>query len=140
MRSTNTIQLSLKRLFLLFLCIQLCIGSSVAPDRRPNHPLSVVQTSSCVEQVPRGGGWIPAGYNPFGYKITQLGEQYLSFHAALDGDVGRFLASLKTRKSKSALKAQWIEIVKVSKTGQTMRIYRTLDDFLKFCVAAGLIN
>jgi hypothetical protein len=68
----------------------------------------------------RGGGIVPAGYNPFGYKITSLGERFLSFEGSLDSDVGRFLSSLKTkRKSKKDLKSEWVEIVKVSKKGQS---------------------
>jgi len=90
----------------------------------------------------RGGGLLPAGYNPFGYLITPLGERFLEFGTTcLESDVGRFLASLKSkRKTRSALQAQWLEIVRVSKTGQSMRIYRTLQDLVDFCLAARLID
>ena len=91
--------------------------------------------------VPRGGGWIPAGYHPFGYKITTLGEEFLKYDGSLDSDVGRFLASLKSsRKTVSALKAQWLEILRVSKQGQTMRIYRQLQDLLNFCLKSGFVD
>ena len=91
--------------------------------------------------IPRGGGgFLPAGWNPFGFKITELGQRYLAFQGSLDSDVGRFLASLKTRKTAATIKAQWIEIVKVSKQGQSMRIYRMLDDLIQFCLAAGFID
>jgi hypothetical protein len=93
--------------------------------------------------VPRGGGsyFIPAGWNPFGYKITTLGETFLSFDGSLDGDVGRVLASLKSgRKSMAAMKAQWLEVVRVSKSGQTMRVYRQLQELIDFCLRAGLID
>ena len=91
--------------------------------------------------VPRGGGWIPAGYHPFGYKITTLGEEFLKFDGSLESDVGRFLASLKSnRKSVSVLKAQWLEILRVSKQGQTMRIYRQLQDLLNFCLKSGFLD
>lgn len=84
---------------------------------------------------------MPAGWNPFGYQITALGKDFLSFDGSLESDVGRFLASLKTsRMTASALKKSWIEIVRVAKTGQSMRIYRKLDELIKFCLAAGLID
>ena len=90
--------------------------------------------------VTRGGGLIPAGYNPFGYKITPLGEKYLEFPGSLDSDIGRFIASIKDRKTLSNIKSQWLEIVRVSKSTQSMRIYRTLQDILDFCLEAGFIN
>lgn len=94
--------------------------------------------------IPRGGAGlsslIPAGYNPLGYKITELGTQFLEFEGSLDSDIGRFLASLKSRKRHAALKEQWLEIVRVSKTGQTMRIYRTMDDMIAFCLKARLLD
>jgi hypothetical protein len=89
------------------------------------------------------GGWkiIPAGWNPFGYKITSLGLRYLDFDGSLDGDVGRFLASLKSsRKTIPTVKDQWLEVVRVSKKGQSMRIYRNLEDLFDFCISAGLID
>ena len=89
----------------------------------------------------RGGGWIPAGYNPFGYKITALGEKFLEFgETCLESDVGRFLASIKTRKTLSAIQSQWLEVVRVSKKGQSMRVYRNLKELIEFCLAANLID
>ena len=89
----------------------------------------------------RGGGWIiPAGYNPFGYKITPLGVQFLSYDGSLDCDVGRFLASLKDRKRFATLKGQWLEVLRVSKTGQSMRIYKNLQELVKLCLKMGLID
>lgn len=89
----------------------------------------------------RGGGWIiPAGWNPFGYRITSLGQEFLSFDGAYDSDVGRFLASLKDRKRFKTLKAQWLEVLRVSKSGQSMRIYKKLQQLLQFCLKAGLID
>jgi hypothetical protein len=80
-------------------------------------------------------------YNPFGYGLTDLGKQYLSFNGSTDSDVGRFLSTLKSgRKKDSTIKEQWLEIVRVSKQGQSMRIYRTLDDLIKFCLSAGFID
>ncbi|KAG7348021.1 hypothetical protein IV203_016726 [Nitzschia inconspicua] len=94
--------------------------------------------------IPRGGagffGLIPAGYHPLGYQITDLGSKFLQFDGSLESDVGRFLASLKTRKRHAAIKDQWLEIVRVSKSGQTMRIYRTLDDLIAFCIKARLLD
>ena len=95
-----------------------------------------------VLNIPRGG-WsiIPSGYNPLGYKITALGKQFLSFEGSLDSEVGRFLASLKAhRKRRKAIKEMWLEIVRSSKQGISMRIYRELDRILDFCLKAGLID
>lgn len=89
------------------------------------------------------GGWsiFPSGYNPLGYKITKLGKKFLQFGNSLDCDVGRFLASLKARrKGRDAIKENWLEIVRASKQGQSMRIYRELDNLLDFCLQAGLID
>jgi hypothetical protein len=95
-------------------------------------------TDSCLSV--RGGGLFPAGWHPLGYKITSVGEAFLSFDGSLDSDVGRFLGSLKKRVTKNTLKAYWLEIVRVAKTGQAMRIYRQIDKLLQFCLSAGLIN
>jgi hypothetical protein len=99
-------------------------------------------TGSGWNAIPRGGGYIiPSGWNPFGYKITTLGETFLSFDGSLDCDVGRLLASLKSgRKRLSAMKEQWLEVVRVSKSGQTMRVYRQLQELLDFCLRAGLVD
>lgn len=91
--------------------------------------------------IPRGGGYLPAGWNPFGYGVTDLGHEFLKFEGSRDSDVGRFLASLKSgRKKQNTLKEQWIEIVRVSKSGQSMRILRTLDDLIAFCLKAGFLD
>ncbi|KAL3938007.1 MAG: hypothetical protein SGBAC_006986 [Bacillariaceae sp.] len=95
---------------------------------------------SVVQLIHRGGGWIPAGYNPFGYQITELGEQFLAFEGSLDSDVGRFLASVRERKSVRTIRSQWLEVVRASKKGQSMRIYRALDDFVEFCLKAGFLD
>jgi hypothetical protein len=95
--------------------------------------------------IERGGAlssFVPAGYNPFGYMITELGSQFLGFDGSLDSDVGRFLASVKTTKRKrlDTIKEQWLEIVRVSKKGQSMRIYRNLEDLIAFCIEAKLLD
>mmetsp|Transcript_16042 Transcript_16042/g.29085 ORF Transcript_16042/g.29085 Transcript_16042/m.29085 type:complete len:219 (+) Transcript_16042:152-808(+) len=84
----------------------------------------------------------PSGYNPFGYRLTDFGKEYLDFEGSLNSDVGRFLSTLKggQRKTAAVMKEQWLEIVRVSKKGQSMRIYRTLDDFIEFCLKAGFID
>lgn len=112
-----------------------------------HHAFSVSQSNShslCFRDdilSLRGGSYlIPSGWNPLGYKITSLGEEFLSYEGSLDSDVGRLLASLKKRKSTRAIKDSWLEIVRVSKKGQSMRIYRMLDDLLQFCLKAGLID
>ena len=87
------------------------------------------------------GGSMLAGWHPSGYGITELGLEYISFDGSLDSDVGRFLASFKSgRKRFSVLKDQWLEIVRISKTGQSMRVYRKLEALLNFCVKAGFLN
>ncbi len=78
--------------------------------------------------------------NPFGYQITDLGLTFLEFDGSLESDVGRFLASVKSRKRFEAIKSQWLEILRVSKTGQSMRIYKSLDDIIKFCINANLLD
>ncbi len=89
----------------------------------------------------------PTGRHPFGYGLTDLGRTFLDFGGSIDSDVGRFLSTLKggvgegvKRKSASVLKDQWLEIVRVSKTGQSMRIYRRLDDLIEFCLKAGFVD
>jgi len=127
--------------------------STPAPgnDCYPRASFSTTATSPsssafAVASTLRGGGgggffFIPAGWNPLGYKITPLGDECLKFDGALAGDLGRFLASLKAgRKRTKALKASWLEILRASKTGQAMRIYRNLDDFILFSLRAGLID
>jgi hypothetical protein len=91
--------------------------------------------------IPRGGSWFPAGYHPYGYGLTELGLEFLKFEGSLDSDIGRFLASLKSgRKKQKILKEQWVEVVRVSKAGQSMRILRTLDDLIEFCIKVGFID
>jgi len=98
------------------------------------------QTAGVLALMPRGGGLL-AGYNPFGYFITSVGLDFLEFDGSLDSDVGRLLASLKSgRKRKSTLKSQWLEIMRVSKTGQSLRIYRRLDELIELCLNANFIN
>ncbi|KAL7524019.1 hypothetical protein ACHAWF_000784 [Thalassiosira exigua] len=103
---------------------------------------------------PRGGAAaalnpFPSGRHPFGYGLTDLGRRYLSYDGSLDSDVGRFLSSLKggggdagktKRKTKAALKEQWLEVVRMSKKAQSMRIYRKLDEMIVFCLEAGFVD
>ena len=131
--ASNTMKTSLRRILLLVL---LLVSSSEA-----HKQLIVSPTTGTIVGVPRGGGWlIPAGWNPFGYKITSLGEEYLSYDGSADSDIGRFLASLKERKRTDTLKGQWMEVVRVAKTGQAMRIYRKLQELIQFCLKTGLID
>jgi len=102
---------------------------------------SLSETLALALAVPRGGGYFPAGWHPFGYGISELGLEFLQFEGSLDCDIGRFLASLKSgRKKQPVLKEQWLEVVRVSKTGQSMRILRTLSDLIAFCLKVGFIN
>jgi hypothetical protein len=99
-----------------------------------------------ILSIPHGGAAalnpFPSGYNPFGYALTDFGKEYLAYDGSLDSDVGRFLSSLKSgkRKSASVMKEQWLEVVRVSKKGQSMRIYRKLDELISFCLKAGFID
>lgn len=98
-------------------------------------------TNIAIESLRGGVYLIPAGWNPMGYKITALGEQFLSLGDSLECDVGRFIASLKaSRKRRSVIKDSWLEIVRASKKGQAMRIYRSIDELIDFCIKTGLID
>mmetsp|Transcript_25302 Transcript_25302/g.45823 ORF Transcript_25302/g.45823 Transcript_25302/m.45823 type:complete len:185 (+) Transcript_25302:247-801(+) len=115
-------------------------GGTKTSDIQTSRHLGKVGAEACMRLR---GGWkiIPAGWNPFGYKITSLGLRYLDFDGSIDGDVGRFLASVKSsRKTIPTVKEQWLEVVRVSKKGQSMRIYRNLEDLFDFCISAGLID
>jgi len=122
---------------------------------RNNHRRSNRRNTSCrdtsIRTPPtttlRGGAAaalnpFPSGYNPFGYRLTDLGKAFLAFDGSLDSDVGRFLSTLKggRRRTAAAMKEQWLEIVRVSKRGQSLRIYRTLDGVIEFCLAAGFLD
>ena len=116
------------------------IGPWIIADHFDNRWANI-NDQSTVLKLRAGDGLLPAGWNPFGYQITTLGQEFLKYEGSLDSDVGRFLASMKaSRKTKAAIKSNWLEIVRVSKTGQAMRIYRQLDDLLQFCLKAGLID
>ena len=80
--------------------------------------------------------------NPFGHSLTDLGTQFLGYDGSLDSDIGKFLSTLKGGKRKTAavMKEQWLEIVRVGKKAQGMRIYRQLDDIIEFCLKAGFID
>ena len=108
---------------------------STEPSTRPSL---AAETALSI----RGGTWfIPAGWHPFGYKITKLGEEFLSFDGSSDSDIGRFISALKVKRvRKSTLRDAWVEIVRASKTGQNMRILRKFEDLIKFCLDAGLID
>jgi hypothetical protein len=117
--------------------------SSSLSNSETQSPALPCPTVTGWNAIPRGGSYyiIPAGWNPFGYKITALGEAFLAFDGSLGSDVGRFLASTKSgRKRMTDLKAQWLEVLRVSKTGQSMRVYRQLQELLDFCLRAGLVD
>ena len=117
----------------------LSLSSSVLPSSQ--DAIERFNEEICL-RVPRGGdSWLPAGRHPLGYKITKLGHEYLTYEGSMDGDIGRFLAGLKKqRRSFSSIKEQWLEIVRVAKTGQSSRIYRKLDELIAFCLKAGFID
>uniref|UniRef100_A0A7S2WTW5 Uncharacterized protein n=1 Tax=Rhizochromulina marina TaxID=1034831 RepID=A0A7S2WTW5_9STRA len=101
--------------------------------------------AQAVLDVPRGGASWFAGMHPFGYKLSALGAQFLELEGARNCDVGRFLASFKStlkggRKTTSAIKSEWLELVRYAKTGEASRIYRTVDTLLAFVVKAGFIE
>ena len=129
-----------------------CCNESLSPRKGTgagSH--SSKSEANRVSSLLRGGAAaatfnpFPAGYSPFGYGLTDLGRTFLDFDGSIDSDVGRFLSTLKgggegKRKNASVLKDQWLEIVRVSKTGQSMRIYRRLDDLIEFCLKAGFVD
>lgn len=127
-------------LVLLLLCHRVQPGSCPATlvGVGARHEQSFDQVAL---QVPRGG-WtiIPAGWNPFGFKMTKLGEEFLAFGGSRESDLGLFLVSIKSRKRWSTIKAQWLEVVRASKKGQMMRVYRELERILDFCLKAGFVN
>jgi hypothetical protein len=137
---------SLRKLaYFCFLFIAVVAGeTSFAGKLSVTHLLQHSDTSSklCSALSLRGGAWlVPAGWHPFGYKLTTLGDELLGFGGSLDCDVGRFLASLKAKRStRTTMKDSWREIVRVSKTAQSMRVYRQLDELIAFCLKAGLID
>lgn len=90
----------------------------------------------------RGGGWkcIPAGWHPYGYQITALAEAFLAWEGSKESDLGRFLISLKDRKTRYAVRTAWLEVLKNSKSAQAMRIYKNVDDLIRFCLKAKFID
>lgn len=133
--------------------IQLPRGGSIIPSRSsPKYAStksSISISSSPISAsapdyhtIPRGGALpLPAGWHPYGYGLTDIGLSFLEFEGSRDSDIGRFLSSLKSgRKKQSVLREQWVEIVRVSKSGQSMRILRTMDDLIDFCIKAGFIS
>jgi hypothetical protein len=129
--------------------------SATTPRRRNIvAPTNSCSNSALVISLLRGGAAFnpfPSGYHPFGYGITNLGRSFLEFDGSIDSDVGKFLSTFKggaggdggggsKRKSTATMKDQWLEIVRVAKTGQSMRIYRRLDEIIDFCVKAGFLD
>jgi hypothetical protein len=64
----------------------------------------------------------------------------LAFSGSLECDLGRFLVSLKKRKTTYALKTAWLEVVRNSKTSQALNIYKSIDQMLKYCLKAKFID
>ena len=107
------------------------------------RPVSGAASMEVVQDL-RGGGFL-SGRHPFGYRLTPLGERFLSSEGARECDLGRFLASLKStlkvgRKTKAAVKNEWLEVLRYAKTAEATRIYRTLEDLLKLCLDAGFLD
>ena len=133
----------MRSFFKIFFCTLVALLLSAESSHAWKQSDSVASTSrpTAAHVDVRGGGYIPAGWHPYGYKITELGEEYLAFEGSLDSDLGRFLASLKTkRKTVESLKDNWVEVVKVTKSAQSMRILRKLYEYIEFCLKAGLID
>ena len=110
-----------------------------------NNPVSLA--TATTERIPRSrtaAFGFPAGWHPFGYALSELGERYLAFEGSRDGDVGKFLSSTlsgrKSRKTRNELREYWREITRYSKKRQSMRIYRTIDDLIDFCLDAGFVD
>ena len=117
------------------------------PPNKQTMTENPVLLATATERIPRGGTaafGFPAGWHPFGYALSELGERYLAFEGSRDGDVGKFLSSTlsgrKSRKTRNELREYWREITRYSKKRQSMRIYRTIDDLIDFCLDAGFID
>jgi len=104
----------------------------------PRGPRAAAARAQGRALAVRGGGLF-AGLNPLGYKMTALGEQFLEFDGSRDSDLGRLLSSLKSRKRHATIKSEWLELMRFSKTGQALRIYKELDAFLAFLLKCGFI-
>lgn len=87
----------------------------------------------------RGGGWF-AGLHPFGYKATPLALEWLEMEDFRDTDLGQLLNSMKERKSFSALKKQWVETTRFSRTAQASRIMRKLSEYIDMLMKANLVS
>lgn len=136
------------------------IPSTMNNQRRRSELLINNGFSSALVSTLRGGAAssvsiaafnpFPSGCHPFGYGITDLGRSFLEFDGSIGSDIGKFLSTFKggagdggasgKRKSTSTMKDQWLEIVRVAKTGQSIRIYRRLDDIIAFCIKAGFLD
>lgn len=115
-----------------------------ATDLINSNPTLISPSILNTLSISRGGAlssYFPAGWHPFGYGLMDLGVEFLVLDGSLDSDIGRLLASLKSgRKKRPVLKQNWVEIVRQAKDGQSMRVLRTLDDLIAFCLKAGFIN
>ena len=104
---------------------------------------SALRRSECGQRIDvlhvRGGAML-AGLNPFGYKISERGETFLEYEGSRDSDLGKLLSSLKQRKTTSRIKSEWLELMRYSKTGQSVRIYKDLDAMLALLLKMGLID
>mmetsp|Transcript_27848 Transcript_27848/g.88517 ORF Transcript_27848/g.88517 Transcript_27848/m.88517 type:complete len:127 (-) Transcript_27848:203-583(-) len=85
-------------LFALLAAAALSGSQAAAPWSQVSSPAAWTPPA---EQL-RGGFNPFAGINPFGYKITDLGEKFLAFDGSKESDLGRLLSSLKSRKTTSA--------------------------------------
>ena len=102
-------------------------------------PVEAVRARRAAERLAVRGGGLLSGMNPLGYKMTALGEQFLEFDGSRDSDLGRLLSSLKSSKRHSSIKSEWLELMRFSKTGQALRVYKELDAFLAFLLQCGFI-
>ena len=138
-------------LTILFFAVASCkvfvAAASFMPPNKQTMTENPVLLATATERIPRGGAaafGFPAGWHPFGYALSELGQRYLAFEGSRDGDVGKFLSSTlsgrKSRKTWNELREYWREITRYSKKRQSMRIYRTIDDLIDFCLDAGFID
>lgn len=141
----QTAMASFKVRILILLLLSFYVSSAPESFRRVYSPKNHRENNTINNIISiQGGGLIPAGYNPFGYQLTDLGEAFLKYEGSLESDIGRFLATFRSlerkRKTRKVLKEQWLEILRMSKTGQSLRIYRKIDELLEFCVEAGFLS
>ena len=77
-----------------------------------------------------------------GFTITQRGKVFLGIDGPVEADVARFLSSFQSDASltQSTVKSNWDLVVRVCRDSQSKRIRDKVDDLIRFCLDAHLIE